>query len=65
VLARLNGARVLIQAQTVLTCNNTTKDIVPPLSLDYYCCSSEGRIVKINDIYLDLPLRNTVNRLED
>jgi hypothetical protein len=34
------GARVLIQVQTVMTTNNTEKDIIPPLSLDYDCCTN-------------------------
>ena len=34
------GARVLIQAQTIMTFNNTEKDVIPPLSLEYDCCTS-------------------------
>jgi len=48
-----------------MTSNNTEKDIIPPLSLDYDCCTSERKTTKLNDIHLDLPLRNIVNRLED
>jgi hypothetical protein len=33
------AARVLIQAQTIMTANNTEKDIIPPLSLEYDCCT--------------------------
>jgi hypothetical protein len=58
------GARVLIQAQTIMTASNTEKDIIP-LSLDYNCCTSEKKTTKLNDIHLDLPLRNIVNCLED
>ena len=58
------GARVLIQAQTIMTSNNMVNDIIPPLSLDYDCCASE-RKPKLNDIHLDLPLRNIVNCLEN
>jgi len=59
------GTRVLIQAQTVMTSNNTIKDIISPLSLDYDCCAPERKPTKLNDIHLDLPLRNIVNHLED
>ena len=59
------GARVLIQAQTVMTSNNLDKDIIHPLPLDYDCCAPERKPTKLNDIHLDLPLRNIVNRLED
>jgi hypothetical protein len=59
------GVRVLIQAQTVVSFNNSEKDIVPPLSLDYDCCNFAGNSIKLNDIHLELPMRNIVNRLDD
>jgi hypothetical protein len=59
------GSRVLIQAQTVETFNSTDKDIIPPLSLEYDCCLSEGRTTKLDNIRLELPMKNIVNRLED
>ena len=37
------GSRILIQAQTIKTSNNTDKDIIPPLPLEFDCCMSEGR----------------------
>jgi len=48
-----------------MTTNNTEKDTIPPLSLDYDCCITEKKTTKLNDIRLDLPLKNIVNRLED
>ena len=59
------GSRILIQAQTIKTSNNTEKDIIPPLSLEYDCCMSEGKVTKLNEIHLELPLKSIVNRLED
>jgi hypothetical protein len=61
------GAKVLRQAQMFLTTNNTEKDIIPPLSLEYDCCvpEFEGKTVKLNDIQLDLSTKNIVNKLED
>jgi hypothetical protein len=59
------GTRILIQAQTFMTSNNTDKDIISPLALDYDCCAPERKHNKLNDIHLDLPLRNIVNHLED
>jgi hypothetical protein len=59
------GAKVLIQAQMIISTNNTDKDIIPPLSLEYDCCETQGENVKLNDIYLDLPLKNIVNHLDD
>jgi hypothetical protein len=59
------GTRVLIQAKTIMTSNSTEKDIIPPLSLDYDCCTFEKVNAKLKNIQLDLPLKNIVNRLED
>ena len=59
------GARVLIQAQTIMTFNNTEKDVIPPLSLEYDCCTSKGKPAKLKDFHLELPLKNIVNHLED
>jgi len=59
------GARVFIQAQTAVSFNNSEKDIIPPLSLDYDCCNFVGKDVKLKDIHLNLPLKNVVNRLDD
>lgn len=59
------GSRVLIQAQTVVSFNNSDKDIIPPLSLEYDCCDFVGKNIKLNDIHLELPMKNIVNRLDD
>ena len=59
------GSRILIQARTIKTSNNTEKDIIPPLSLEYDSCISKGKTTKLNEIHLELPLKSIVNRLED
>jgi hypothetical protein len=61
------GTRVLIQAQTVLTTNDTNKDIIPPLSLEYDCCGLDLKVKsnKLSEIHMDLSTKNTVNCLED
>jgi len=59
------GSRILIQAQTIKTSNNTEKDIIPKLFLEYDCCVSKGRTAKLNKIQLELPLKSIVNHLED
>jgi hypothetical protein len=59
------GSRVLIQAEIIKTFNNTGKDIIPSLSLEFDCCLSEGKVSKLDNIQLNLPLKNIVNRLED
>ena len=47
-----------------MTSNNNEKDINPPLSLEYGCCTPEIKTVDRN-IHLELPLKSLVNRLED
>ena len=59
------GARVLIQAPAIVSFNNSEKDIIPSLSLEYDCCNFVGKDVKLRDIHLELPLKNVVNRLDD
>jgi hypothetical protein len=59
------GSSFLIQAETIKTFNNTGKDIIPSVSLEFECCPPEGKATKLGDIHLNLPLRSTVNRLED
>jgi hypothetical protein len=59
------GAKVLIQAQMIISTNNTDKDIIPSLSLEFDCCKTQGKNVKLDDIHLDLPLKNIVNHLDD
>jgi hypothetical protein len=59
------GSKVLIQAQVTITSNNTNKDIIPSLSLDYDCCLSKEGNIKLNFIHLDLPMKSVVNHLDD
>jgi hypothetical protein len=59
------GSKVLIQAQVNITSNNTGKNIIPPLSLDYDCCLSGDGNNKLNKIHLDPPIKSVVNHLDD
>jgi hypothetical protein len=59
------GTRVLIQAHAVVSANNSERDIVSPISLDYDCCEFIGKEVKLKNIHLELPLKGIVNRLDD
>jgi hypothetical protein len=43
----------------------TKKDIIPHLSLDIDCCPSEGNSINLNNIHLDVPLKNIINHLDD
>ena len=59
------GSRVLLRAETIKTSNNTGKDIIPSLSLEFDCCMSEGKTAKLDNIQLELPMKSIVNSLED
>ena len=48
----------------LLSVNNSEKDIIPPISLDYDCGEFIGQ-VKFKDIHLELPLKGVANRLDD
>jgi hypothetical protein len=59
------GAKVLLQAQATVETNNTEKDIIPHVSPDIDCCLSEGKSINLNNIHLELPLKNIINHLDD
>jgi hypothetical protein len=64
-MCRSYGAKVCIQAQMTISTDNTDKDIIPHLSLEYDCCEPEGKKINLNNIHLDSPLKNVVNHLDD
>jgi hypothetical protein len=59
------GSKTLIQAQMTIVSNNTGKDIIPSLSLEYHCCLPEKGSTKLNQIHLDLSIKNVVNHFDD
>ena len=59
------GSRILIQAQLTVSTNNTDKDIIPHLPLNFDCCEVQGRNFSLNNIHLNLPLTNAIHRLDD
>jgi hypothetical protein len=59
------GSKTLIQAQMTIVSNNTGKDIIPPISLEYDCCLPEKGSTKLSQIHLDLPIKNVVKHLDD
>jgi hypothetical protein len=64
-LCKAYGTTVLIRAQMMTETNNTDSDIIPQLSLEADCYQSESKILRLDDIRLDLPLNNVINHLED
>jgi len=59
------GSRILIQAQSTVSTNNTDRDIIPHLPLKFDCCEVQGRNFSLNSIHLNLPLTNVIHRLDD
>jgi len=49
---KADGAGVLILAQTIMTFNNTEKDVISPLSLEYDCCTSEKKNLLNKKIFI-------------
>jgi hypothetical protein len=45
--------------------NRTNKDVIPPLSLEYDCCGSVDKTVKLNELHLQIPLTSITNSLDD
>ena len=54
------GSRILIQTQLTISTNNTDKDIIPHLPLEFDCCEFQGRNFSLNYIHLNLPLNNVI-----
>jgi len=59
------GSRILIQAQLTVSTNNTDRDIIPHLPLNFDCCEVQRRNFILNSIHLNLPLTNVIHRLDD
>jgi len=59
------GSRILIQAQSTISTNNTDKDIILHLPLDFDCCEVQGKNFSLNNISLNLSLINAIHHLDD
>jgi hypothetical protein len=59
------GTRILIQSHATLTSNRTSKDVIPPVSLEFDCCESVKQSFKFNDLHLHIPLRSVTRSLDD
>ena len=59
------GSRILIQAQLTISTNNSDKDIIPHLPLEFDCCEVQGKNFSLNNIHLILPMNNVIHHLGD
>ena len=47
-MCKAHGSRILIQSHSTLTSKRTSKDVIPPISLEYDCCGSVNQNFKLN-----------------
>ena len=57
-MCKVYGSRILIQSHATIVSNRTSKDIIPPISLEYDCCGSMDKNIKLNELHLHVPLRS-------
>jgi hypothetical protein len=55
-MCKAYGNRILIQSHATFVSNRTSKDFIPPLSLEYDCCGSVDKTIKLNELHLQIPL---------
>ena len=58
-------SRILIQTQLTTYTNETDKDIIPHLPLEFDCCEVLGKNFSLNNIHSNLPLTNVIHHLDD
>ena len=64
-LCKAYGNRILIQSHSTLVTNYTSKDVIPPISVEYDCCGSVEKRSKLNELHLYIPLRSATILLVD
>ena len=64
-LCKAYGSRILIQSHATIISNRTSKDIIPPMSLEYDCCGSVDKNFELNELRLHIPLRRFAGCLDD
>jgi len=64
-MCKANGNRILIQSHATIVSSRTSKDIIPPMSLEYDCCGSTDKNFKLNELRLHVPLRSVAGSLGD
>jgi hypothetical protein len=64
-MCKAYGTRILIQSHAKLSNNCTSKDVIPTVSLEFYCCMSVNQNFKLNDLTLHIPLRSITRSLDD
>jgi hypothetical protein len=63
-MCKAYGSRILIQSHSMLSSNRTSKDVIPPVSLEYDCCDNVNQNFKLNELHLHVPLRSVTRSLD-
>jgi len=61
-MCKAYGNRILNQSHSTLVSNRTSKDVIPPLSLECDCCGGVDNTFKLNE---HIPLRSVTISLDD
>jgi len=64
-MCKAYGRRIFIQSHSTLVSNRTSKDVIPPLSLEYDSCGGIDNTFKLNELHLHIPLRSVTSSLND
>ena len=64
-MCKAYGNRILIQSHSTLVTNRTSKDVIPPISLECDCCWSEDKTFTLIELHLHLPLRSVTSSFDD
>jgi len=64
-LCKVCESGMFIQSHATIVSNQTNKDVIPPISLEYDCCDSTNRNFKLNRLRLHLPLEGVAGSPDD
>ena len=64
-MCKAYGNRIFIQSYSTLVSNCTSKDVIPPLSLEYDCCGGVDNTFKLKELHLHISLRSVTSSLDE
>ena len=64
-LCKAYGSRIFIQSLATIVSNRKSRDIIPPMSLEYDSCGSIDKNFKLKELHLHVPLSSIAGSLDD
>lgn len=64
-MCKAQRSRIFIHSHSTLVSNRTSKDVIPPMSLEQDCCGSVDQNFKLNELHLHITLRSVTKSLDD